>query len=125
MKFVGPVLLSAACLLSAQVEAQELKSTARAWEGKESGETCDIGIENCKAGEACRFDIVINGSVAARLYELMLKHGLDDDLTGLLGIDYVATKDGLITCSKEALGPQCHFAYDVPNNKATMVRICE
>ena len=42
-----------------------------------------------------------------------------------LGADYVITSNGLITCSKEPSGPRCFFAYDVPNNKATGLRVCE
>jgi len=105
--------------------ARDLQSTARGFEGVEGGERCDIGIENCRTGETCRFDIVIDGEVAAKLYELMSRHGIDKGLSELLGTDYVVTSDDLITCSKEPSGPQCHFAYDVPHNKATGVRICE
>ena len=68
---------------------------------------------------------MIDGEVAAKLYELMSRHGIDKGLSDLLGTDYVATSDGLIICSKEPSGPQCRFAYDVPHNKATVLRICE
>jgi hypothetical protein len=50
MKVIASAFLSAACLLSIQVEAQELKSTARAWQGKERGENCDIGKNLSRAG---------------------------------------------------------------------------
>jgi hypothetical protein len=70
---------------------------------------------------------VIDGEVATKLYELMSRHGIEKDISELLGADYVMTRDGLITCSKlkELPGPRCFFAYDVPNNKATQLRICE
>ena len=81
--------------------ARNLQSKATGSEGaKERGERCDIGVENCQDGETCRFDIWIEGQVAAKLYELMSRHGVDKGLSELLGADYVMTSDGLITCSK-------------------------
>jgi hypothetical protein len=65
------------------------------------------------------------GEVAAKLYELMSRHGINKDLSDLSGADHVIASDGLVTCSKEPSGPRCFFAYDVPNNKATGIRVCE
>ena len=63
--------------------ARNLQSTATGVEGQEQGETCAIGVENCQAGKTCRFDIVVDREVAAKLYELMSRHGIDKDLSEL------------------------------------------
>ena len=88
-------------------------------------EACEIEIEGCQEGETCRYDIVIEGPVAVRLYELMAKHGVQKELSELLSMDTVATNDGLTMCFKEPSRYRCHFAYDAHNNKTISVRICE
>lgn len=85
------------------------------------------GETGCKPGETCSVGIRFGGAIAARLYDLLAKHGVqrDDAVAGMLGSAYVRSSDELLFCFDYDGQRTCNLTYDPLANKALPHSICD
>jgi hypothetical protein len=115
---------------TADAEAENKMFEGKAIAYESIGDTgCPIDPDpNCKPGEPCRVDLVLEGNVAARLYDILARHGVqkDDEMAELVGGSYTQTSDGLIVCVEHDGERTCNLGYDAIKNRLDYVpRACE
>jgi hypothetical protein len=116
-------------LINTDAEAENKMFEGKAIAYESIGDTgCPIDPDpNCKP-EPCRVDLVLQGNVAARLYDILARHGVqkDNEMAELLGGSYTETTDSLIICVEHDRERTCRLAYDaIKNSLVYGARACE
>ena len=90
-------------------------------ETKRADEECDPGAKaQCKEGELCFANLIIQGEAARVLYEEFKRHGAGGGAVGEF-----ATKSEVMACAHDDAGYWCEVGYDAVNNELTYPIYCQ